>query len=525
MSITSAKKIGFFTALSMTLGSVVGIGIFLKNSSIIKYQMDGAPVGFEDTFSFWSMIVSWIISTIISLCMALSFAEISTCRNSKSGLSGWVEQLGGYKIGRTARVSHNNFYYAIFVALLPFLAVEGLYKAIDMSINGQNSTSIHFYLIFIGGFIIISSLFVLNFFSLKGSSIIQNSTMILKIIPIVLVAIIGLCNANNSVIIDQDVVSNSANKPIATPSTEWFSINGMFFALPAVLFSFDAFLNIGNLSTEIKNPKRNVPLIAVLTIVIAAIIYILIAIGSGLTGLGSAGDILKTIFPGSEQTAREAIDIIINIFITISAIGSCNAMVVALLRSSDGIIETRQIMFANQLHALSLKKHGLGPLVLSIISTSIYFFIFGITAIILDNDAVIDGATNAPILIFFFVYALTIAMAIKDRFTKKQCQKIKGFMICAPIAVVGTLAIVVYVFFYQNIYLVIENPWKGSSAGLFFNGSLYQWTTLDNAILFWSLFAWFIIFPLINNYVVNKQNPTKTTFVVNQNINQNIQKD
>lgn len=511
MSIQNAKKFGFFTALSMTLGSVVGIGIFLKNFSIIRSQQMDAPAGFENTFSFWSMIVSWVISSIISLCAALSFAEISTCRTSKSGLSGWVEQLGNQKLGKIVRVSHNNFYYAILGSLLPFLAVEGLYNAIDLGVNGNGAgNNVHFGYVFLGGLIILGGLFIVNFLSIRGVGIIQNSSLILKIIPIALVAVIGLTNANNSIIIDNpNGAENSANNVLATPSTQWFSINGMFVAIPSVLFSFDSFLNIGLLSTDVKNPKRNVPLITIFTVVIAAAIYILIAIGAGLTGLGGAGDILKTVLPADDAIGRSALDITINVFITISAIGVCNSIVASLLRSSDALIETKQIMFARFFHNLSQRKQELGPLVLSLFSTFFYFLIFGITAIVLDNDAVIDSATNAPVLIFFFVYAFTIALAIKDRFTKKQCQKIKGFMVCAPIAIIGTLIAMIYVFFYQNIVLVVENPNQVSSAGLFFTGSSqsnYQWLSKDNATLFWVMIAWLIIFPIINDLVIKKTN-------------------
>ena len=226
MSIQNAKKFGFFTALSMTLGSVVGIGIFLKNFSIIRSQQMDAPAGFENTFSFWSMIVSWVISSIISLCAALSFAEISTCRTSKSGLSGWVEQLGNQKLGKIVRVSHNNFYYAILGSLLPFLAVEGLYNAIDLGVNGNGAgNNVHFGYVFLGGLIILGGLFIVNFLSIRGVGIIQNSSLILKIIPIALVAVIGLTNANNSIIIDNpNGAENSANNVLATPSTQWFSI-------------------------------------------------------------------------------------------------------------------------------------------------------------------------------------------------------------------------------------------------------------------------------------------------------------
>lgn len=36
MSQRQAKKIGFFSALSICVGSIVGIGIFLKNAAVGK---------------------------------------------------------------------------------------------------------------------------------------------------------------------------------------------------------------------------------------------------------------------------------------------------------------------------------------------------------------------------------------------------------------------------------------------------------------------------------------------------------
>lgn len=503
MNVQTAKKFGFFTALSMTLGSVVGIGIFLKNNSIIRSQHIGAPISFEDTFSFWSMIISWIISAIISLCAALCFAEISTCRTSKGGLSGWVEQLSNKKFGKVISVSHNTFYYAILAGLLPFLSVEGLYKAIG---DGVGSTqNIHFGYVFLGGVIILGGLFAVNYLSMKGTAIIQNTSLILKIIPIALVAIIGLCNANNSMILDKQPSAN-VNDVSYIPSTQWFSINGMFVSVPAILFSFDSFLNIGVLSTNIKNPHRNVPLVTVFTVLIAAIIYILIAIGSGLTGMGSAGDILKTILPLNDTAGRSALDILINIFITISAIGVCNSMIASILRSSENLIEKNQIMFSNFFHKLSQKKEGLGALTLSIIIAFFYILVFGITATALNNDAIIDSATNAPMIVFFLVYATTIILAIKDRYTKKQCQKLKGFMIYAPIAIIGIFIVTGYVFIYQNIVAVSLNPNQASSSGLFFSGEQIVWTSKDDTILFWVLIAWVVIFPIINNLVTKKQN-------------------
>lgn len=514
MSIHNAKKIGFYTALAMTIGTIIGIGIFLKNISIVRNQTLGAPEGYENTFSFWSMIISWVVAAIISLCAAISFAEISTCRSSKCGLSGWIDQLTNPKIGKFIRPSHNNFYYSLLTASILFLSVEGLYNAIDTGVNGT-SGNVHFGYVFLGAVLIFASLLLLNIKSIKGSAYFANVAIFLKMIPIVLVGVVGLINANNSNILDATSTSTNSDV-IATPSTQWFSVEGMFIALPAILFSFDSFLCVGNLATDIKKPQKNIPLVVIFAIVISAIIYIIIAIGAGLTGIGSAGGILKTLFNIDDHAARSAIDITINVFITISAIGVCNSLVTLTLRSSEGLIERGHIMGWRK-----LSQYKNGGLFLMIISVGFYLIGLGIPATIINDDAIIDGASNAPIIMYFLIYGITILINTIDRYTKKQAVRIKGYMICAPIAIIGTFATFAYQFFYNNLALIIINPNGISTAGGFFTqGTLVNY---EIAIIFWVLTLWFVGFPLINYFVIKKTDGYKNNDALDFHNHQHVQ--
>ena len=63
---TTYKRFGFFTALSMVIGSVVGIGIFFKNGGVFA-TTEGNSI---------SVLIAWILGGIISLFAALSFAEV-----------------------------------------------------------------------------------------------------------------------------------------------------------------------------------------------------------------------------------------------------------------------------------------------------------------------------------------------------------------------------------------------------------------------------------------------------------------
>lgn len=521
-----ARKIGFFSSLAMALGTIIGIGVFLKNTSILKAQID--PI--TNTFSFWSMIVSWGLSAIIIFAAALSFAEVSTSRRSSAGLAGWAEQLSNKRYGRFVRIQHPMYYYAIFAGVLPFLAVEGLYKAIDLSINGTNAGNVHFGFIFLGGFLIFASLITINFLSVRGSTWIQNSSMILKTVPIILVLIIGLINLNNSNILNQSS-NNLINSPIKelygtnldafpTPTTQGFNIEGMFIALPSILFAFDSFTNVGNMSGNIKNPDKTVPLILVISVLVAAVVYILIALGAAFTGFGDASSILKTIIPDNAVNAnqiRSSLDIVVNIFITISAIGVVNGMSFSMIRGSQSIIESGQIMGWQKLSYLNSTRNNLGTLILVVIAAGSIHLIIGTVATIINNDAIVDSVSNLPTLFFMGIYASVILFAMIDRYTKKQCKRVFGFEIAAPIAILGIAVIFCYFFFYQYIYAIIANANKPSSAGLFFNSNStsLQWMNYDDAIIFWVFLSWFIGFPFLNHFVIKKTGGYKVNLGLN----------
>ena len=76
----TGAKIGLMAAILYIIGNVVGIGIFFKNGTVFRLN-NGNYLG---------VLLAWIISIVIVLCMALSFAEVSTCKmkNPNAGIGG-----------------------------------------------------------------------------------------------------------------------------------------------------------------------------------------------------------------------------------------------------------------------------------------------------------------------------------------------------------------------------------------------------------------------------------------------------
>ncbi|WP_027120013.1 APC family permease [[Mycoplasma] testudinis] len=521
MKVQSARKLGFWAALAVVIGNVVGIGIFLKNLSVVNFAtiipqpVNGAgdPIPGEfGTFSFYSVLVSWIVGAVITFFAALSFAEVSTSRASKAGLAGWSEQLGGRRFGRFVRFNHTTFYYAILVAALPFLAVQGLYSAIDIGVNGRSSGQVHFGYIFLGGAIILVSFIALNLFATKSSAVFQYASIFFKIVPLVLVFIIGLINANQSDVFGKTAAEVNASPLAQAPAhvpgllpVSTFNVGGMFSALPAVFFTFDAYVTVGNMADDVKNPHRNIPLAIVFGIIIAAVIYIVISVGAGLTGFGNASDIMQTLIPSTAANvamARQGLAIFILVFISLSAFGVVNTLTLVTIKSNESLIEEGQVMGYQFLQKMNNKTKHSGTLILMALTSGVYFIVVGIFGSIYNTDALSDSITNIPVLFFFLVYAIVITLAFVDRFTKKQCHRVWGFWVAAPIAAVCIYAAFAYQFFVSNIVDPAQNPFARTGNGLFFTNN--PWFNWQNTILFWVLLIIFIVMPVVNHFVIKK---------------------
>ncbi|MCF0218140.1 MAG: amino acid permease [Malacoplasma sp.] len=496
MSVKNARKIGFWSALSVSLGSVIGIGIFLKNGSIMRNIASG-----DGQVNFIALLIAWIVGALISLCAAYSFSEVATSRHSKSGLAGWIEALGGRKQGLFIKVLHCTVYYVLFIACLPTIAVEGLFQAID------TNNSVHIGYIFLCGVGLIIFIGLMNFFALKASGKMQFIGTITKLVPLVLAIVVGLIGANKTHILNnpamiENPVNNVGVPVYATSTTSSFDVSSLFLALPSILFAFDSFLCVGNLATEMDKPEKKVPIVAVITIIAAAIVYILIAIGSGLTGLGSVGEILKTLTTNTQ--IQNDLAIAVNVFITVSAIIVINGMSMAFLKSCEGLVAAKHIMFYQFFQKLRIGKHEAGGFALYWILTIFYMLLLGIPSVVLNDDAVFDAATNAPVVIVFLIYAYACGLGIYDRYKQRnRCVHVKGFLVAASIAIILILVLFFEVTIYDNIVKVAMNPYGNSSDGLFYS-TAGVWKNIDHTILFWAIFIWAAVLPTINYFVLKK---------------------
>lgn len=114
---------------------------------------------------------------------------------------------------------------------------------------------------------LIIGLTALNYVGVKSGSMVQNLSMIAKLIPIVIILVLGL--------VFGDVKPNLSMTP-TTGEISFSSIIGMVsFAVVATLWAYEGWTNLNTVAEEVKNPKRNLPLAIIMSIVFITLIYTL----------------------------------------------------------------------------------------------------------------------------------------------------------------------------------------------------------------------------------------------------------
>jgi hypothetical protein len=120
-------------------------------------------------------------------------------------------------------------------------------------------------------------------------------------------------------------------------------------------------------------------------------------------------------------------------------LASCNGLVIAAISSSQAAVEERRIIGSESLLRFTKNKDLYAGSICLFCAALFYIVVIFVPSIILNNDQIIDGATNSIIEIFFLIYGVTILFAmIKHKIFNK-------FQFCTgAVASVGCICLALY---------------------------------------------------------------------------------
>lgn len=488
MSIKSAKKLGFWMALSMMIGSIVGVGIFFKAQGILR----------ANDWSGWSTLASWVLGGVMSLAAAISFSEIGSMKlGVVKSLGGWAEATSGKKFGYFVRFNYAFFYYAVYVFVLAAFSGEVFFKLLD-TFNVMDISKIGVWAPILLGFGLMIFFVLMNFFSVKTSGYFQLITTILKWIPLVSVAVIGLSFATTNNIPSSDGTFGQN----AFTNGHKFTFTGMLAAVPAVLFAYDAFLSAPNMRNKLEKPEK-IPFIILVGMISVFTLYMLIALaatlhGSGNVASGDASTIWGQVF--SADVAKWIGKIAI-VFLAISTFGVTNGMIASATQVISMAVDAETFMGVRKLR----RKFGETKTQLFyILFIGIFWgLVISIPAIILNSDTFIDGVSNFPVISFFGIYAWVILKYTlqRKRFSTHKINNIL-FYTMSWIAIIGIAFFVGYELIYDFMIGAWTHQNDATSWGLYMGSrAILRW---EASVIFMVFTAIFFITPYLNKIGMKK---------------------
>lgn len=241
------KEIGVFGGVSIIGGIMIGSGIFYIGSYVLE----------RTNMSMGLALLCWIIGGLVSILGGLCFAELGACDPKSGGMVVYMNKAYhpavGYSFGFTSwLLSGSGSIAALAIALAT--ALNNFFDISNMQIK----------LISIA---IIVLLTAYNCFGIKAGSMLQNVSMIAKMIPIAVILFAGLFMGTQHP--DLSLV------PEGTETSFGGMIGMIAFATVATLWAYEGWTNLNPVAEEMKNPGRDLPRALILGIGGITVLYTL----------------------------------------------------------------------------------------------------------------------------------------------------------------------------------------------------------------------------------------------------------
>lgn len=243
------RDLGLWGAVAIVVGTVIGSGIFLVPRAMVLRV--GSP----------SLVFAvWVFGGLLSLCGALSYAELAAAMPEAGGeyvylreaygplwgfLYGWT-QMWVAKSGSIATLATGFFYYLTNF----FPSLDGIFYTVPLPLGAHGAPLELSYgqllamalILFLAG---------VNYFGVKLGGEVQITVTVIKVLLIIFIIAAGL---------GFGVARAGAPSGTSPSAAQPLTVAGFFAALVAALWAYDGWNNVSMVASEIRRPQRSLPL-------------------------------------------------------------------------------------------------------------------------------------------------------------------------------------------------------------------------------------------------------------------------
>jgi len=389
------KQYSLFTAIAMIIGICIGSGIFFKSDNILIATGGNILLG----------IVVFALGAISIIFGGLCISELSS-RTDRAG--GIITYAGDY-IGKAMSCGFGWFQVFIYFPTISIVVswAVGIYVCILFNLPHS------FELQMLIGIVFFTICFIYNVLSKKLGGIIQNASTVIKLIPIALIAILGL-------IFRSPILGFSNILPSAFKSFTWIS------AVAPIAFSYDGWIVSTSIAHEIKDSKKNLSKALIIGPLFVFFAYVLYFIG--VSFCLNPNTIMEL---GDKHVSLIATNLfgnigskIIIIFVIISVMGTVNGLVLGFIRMPYSLAIRGNMIPFNKSLCIENKKFDM-PInsavfayIITLIWASIHYFMTKYNMLLNSDVSEISITTSylLYIILYFKVFKLYKSGEIKSKF-------------------------------------------------------------------------------------------------------------
>lgn len=239
------REISLFGAFSTVMGTVIGAGVFFKTASVVSFAQSSSLT-----------IFVWILGGILTLCAGLTSAELATAIPKTGGAVKYIEYTYGKLPGFLLGWAQSVIYFPANIAALSIIFSTQFIHLFHLSSDFLLPVAL------VTGL----SVTLINLLGTKAASNLQSFTLVIKMIPIVLIVLVGLFMPAN---VEVSVI------PIKAGGDSSF-IQALSGSLLATMFAYDGWLGVGAVAGEMKRPEKDLPKAIFLGLTFITFVYVLI---------------------------------------------------------------------------------------------------------------------------------------------------------------------------------------------------------------------------------------------------------
>lgn len=317
------RSVGFLQGLAIVVGMIIGSGIFLKPSIVLGDA--GSPI---------LALIAWVFGGMVTLCSALSIAEIASNIPRAGGLYVYLEELYGEKVGFLLGWVQSVISYPASVAAQAIAFAT--YSAYFIPMTAWQQRFL--------GMGVLALLLAMNILSTRCGGAIQVAATVGKLIPVIAILGIGLFSgiAPGASGLSGELIGQGGG--------------GIGAAILGTLWAYDGWIGVTNMAAEMKDPKKNLPKVISIGIIFVIVIYA--AFNIVLFNALPANQLAASATPGADAAVAlfgQGGATFLAVGIMISVFGALNGYLMTAARVPQAMAERRQLPLSDVLGKLHPK--------------------------------------------------------------------------------------------------------------------------------------------------------------------------